>query len=182
MTNKLKLSAPDWCFYKKEFDPPTYYRRVQESGYSAVEMVEPSRWAAAREAGLTILNLAGPGMTEGLNYRENHAALVPEISKAIETAQANKIPHVIIFSGNRKGQPDDEGIKNCEAGIKKMLPLAEKRASPSFSKCSTAPTTPITRRIKAATGLTWLKGYHRRISRYCMIFTTCIKWGRMSCG
>ena len=45
---KLKLSAPDWCFFRKEFKPEEYYRKLLEIGYSAVEMAPPERWKALR--------------------------------------------------------------------------------------------------------------------------------------
>ena len=60
----MRLSAPDWCFVRDGVDPVGYYRALRELGFSAVEMVDPSRWQAARDAGLAILNLSGPGKTE----------------------------------------------------------------------------------------------------------------------
>ena len=33
---------------------------------------------------------------------------------------------VICFSGNRNGMDDETGLKNCAAGIKRLMPLAEK--------------------------------------------------------
>jgi hydroxypyruvate isomerase len=35
--------------------------------------------------------------------------------------------HLICFSGNRDGMDDETGMKNCAAGLKRLLPLAEKR-------------------------------------------------------
>ena len=46
-----------------------------------VEMVPPERHTPARSAGLEILNTAGPGMQKGLNRRENHAELLPQIRR-----------------------------------------------------------------------------------------------------
>jgi hydroxypyruvate isomerase len=34
--------------------------------------------------------------------------------------------NIIAFSGNRNGMDDETGLKNCEAGIKKILAIAEK--------------------------------------------------------
>ena len=85
----LRLSAADWCFFRPGMDPATYYRDLRSYGYDAVEMVPDERFAAARDAGLEILNLAGPGMMEGLNRREHHAKLVPEIRAALQQASDN---------------------------------------------------------------------------------------------
>ena len=123
--SELKQSACDWCFFKKDYEPQAYYRRLKEIGYSGVEMVDPTRWNAARAAGLEIINLAGPGMKIGLNRSENHAQLIPELKKSIATAAANHIPGVIIFSGNRTGLPNELGIKNCIEGIKQVIRDAE---------------------------------------------------------
>ena len=34
--------------------------------------------------------------------------------------------NLICFSGNRKGMDDETGLKNCEEGLKKILPLLKK--------------------------------------------------------
>ena len=34
--------------------------------------------------------------------------------------------NLICFSGSRNGMDDETGLKNCEEGLKKILPLAEK--------------------------------------------------------
>jgi hydroxypyruvate isomerase len=122
----LKLSAPDWCFFRPGMDPSAYYARLREMGACAVEMVSEPRFAAARAEGLEILNLAGPGMMEGLNREANHAALIPEICAVVEQAAAHEIGAVIVFSGNRDGQPADEGLEQVAAGLSLVLPPAER--------------------------------------------------------
>ena len=122
----IKLSAPDWCFFgKAKLKPAAYYGRLRELGITAVEMVDPGRWDAARAAGLEILNLAAPGMEVGLNRLEHHPELLPKIRQAIETAGANGIPQVIVFSGNRAALSDAEGVANCRAGLEDLLDTAD---------------------------------------------------------
>lgn len=118
-------SVSEWCYFKPHYNPTEYYRRLKAIGYQGVEMVDPARWPLARAAGLDILNLIAPGMEKGLNRLENHASLIPEIRKSIATAAANKIPHVVIFSGNRGSLTDDEGVRNCITGIKQFVGDAE---------------------------------------------------------
>ena len=122
----IKLSIPDWCFYPKLGDPAQYYETLASLGVQGVEMVDPARYALARAAGLEILNLSGPGMTKGLNRIENHAELLPQIRDALQHAHDNQIPLVIVFSGNRAGQDDAEGIANCRRGYEKLIPDAER--------------------------------------------------------
>lgn len=125
MSIQPKFSITDWSFFRADFSPEDYYNRLKSLGVSAVEMVPSDRWQVARSSGLQLLNMIGPGMEKGLNRRENHEQLLPEIKQSIDTASAAGIPHVIIFSGNREGQPDDEGIMQCIEGIEAVAPYAE---------------------------------------------------------
>lgn len=122
----IKLSAPDWCFYTKLGDPARYYDTIKELGFDGVEMVDPSRYEAARSAGLEIVTMSGPGMTVGLNHRENHNELIPQLRDAIQHAGDNHIPILIVFSGIRLGQNDAAGIANCHRGFEAVLPEAER--------------------------------------------------------
>ncbi|MFA6294085.1 MAG: sugar phosphate isomerase/epimerase family protein [Victivallales bacterium] len=124
---KIKFSAADWSYVAKSgLTPEKYYSELRKIGYEAVEMTSPANMKAARDAGLQIINMGAPGMTKGLNRLENHAELLPQIRNTISEAKKEKIPYVIIFSGNREGQPDAEGIKNCITGIEKVIGDASK--------------------------------------------------------
>ncbi len=122
----LKQSVPDWCFYRESDDPITYYQRLKMIGFEGVEMLPPERWAAARQAGLKLVNIAAPGMQAGLNRLENHASLIPQIEELIEVAKANQIEHIIIFSGNRDGQPDEESLRNTIQAGNRLASTAER--------------------------------------------------------
>jgi len=122
----LKLSAPDWCFLKPGITPATHYAKVKALGYGAVEMVAPENRAAARAAGLEILNLCAPGMQRGLNRLEHHAEQIPAIRACIDEAATAGIPQVIVFSGNRDGQPDAEGQANCITALRTLAREAAK--------------------------------------------------------
>lgn len=121
-----KLSAPDWCFLKSGTTPAAHYARLKALGYDAVEMVSPANRAAAKAAGLAIVNLGAPGMQKGLNRRAHHAELLPQIRICIADAAANGIPQVIVFSGNREGQPDAEGQAACIEALRALAPDAGK--------------------------------------------------------
>jgi hydroxypyruvate isomerase len=115
---KLLHSVPDWTAFGRQTLPAEgYYRRLRQIGFAAVEMVQPERWPAARAAGLKILNLIGPGMTAGLNRREHHAELLRALRAAIDTAARNDIAQVIVFSGNRACQSDEEGLAAVVEGL-----------------------------------------------------------------
>jgi hydroxypyruvate isomerase len=122
----MRLSAPDWCFFRDGVDPATYYRALCDLGFTGVEMVDPSRWPAARAAGLAILNMSGPGKTVGLNRLGLHAELLPAIRQEIAVAREAMIPHVILFSGNRDGQDDAVGRANVVSALKALAGDAER--------------------------------------------------------
>jgi hydroxypyruvate isomerase len=122
----LPQSVPDWCFFKPGMDARTYYARLSAIGYAAAELVDPGRWAAAKAAGLPVVNLPAPGMQDGMNNAANHAALLPQIRASMEQAKAHDIPQVILFSGNRKGQPDEVSLQSCLAASKELAHDAER--------------------------------------------------------
>ncbi|HOX06732.1 MAG TPA: TIM barrel protein [Planctomycetota bacterium] len=122
---RLRQSAAEWCFFQKQHRPETYYRRLAEIGFAGVEMVDPARWEAARGAGLELVNLSGPGMTDGFNRLERHAALLPEVRAAIARAAAGGVGQVIVFSGNRGALGLEEGRKNCVRALKELARTAE---------------------------------------------------------
>jgi hydroxypyruvate isomerase len=122
----LPQSVPDWCFLKEGVDASSYYARLKSLGYAGVEIVDPKRWDAARAAELSIVNLAAPGMQDGMNKESNRTALVAQIRECLSTASANGIPHVIVFSGNRQGQDDDEGLRHCTTVCAELARDAER--------------------------------------------------------
>ncbi len=122
---EIKLSAPDWCFYRKEFDPEIYYRKLRASGYCAVEMAPVERRDALRNAGLKLINISAPGMRTGLNNLDNHSSLIPQIINTINLAAESGIPNVIIFSGNRENITDSDGLDNCKQAVEKLLAAAQ---------------------------------------------------------
>lgn len=122
----LKFSVADWCFLKSGMEPADYYSGLHALGYGAVEFVPQERWATARAAGLSVLNLGAPGMQDGINRVENHERLLPEIRATIATAQENHIPQVVVFSGNRTdGVSDDVGWENCRVALTELAKDAE---------------------------------------------------------
>jgi hydroxypyruvate isomerase len=125
----LKLCVADWCFFSQAGLPPeAFYARIRDLGYEAAEMVAPTRLEAARGAGLRIANLTlfGECMPRGLNRREEHPRLLPRIRAALAEAAAEDIGAVIVFSGNRLGQPDAEGLENCRVALSALAPEAER--------------------------------------------------------
>ena len=103
-----------------------FAKRVADMGFVAIEMAPEDRWEAIRAAGLAIPIIGGhQSLTDGLNKRDNHERIASELRASIRKAAANGIPSLILFSGNRNGLPDDEGIAICAEGIRRVIADAE---------------------------------------------------------
>jgi hydroxypyruvate isomerase len=62
----------------------------------------------------------------GFNRLEHHDKLVKGFEETIPKVAEAGFPNIICFSGNRGGMPDEQGIENCVAGVKRVVPVAEK--------------------------------------------------------
>lgn len=122
---QLRQTLADWCMGDAR-EAPEYYRRVAEIGFVGIEMAEPEHWDAVRAAGLELVNICAEGMEWGLNRRDEHAAILPEIRASIDLAATNGIAQVVVFSGNRRGSTDSDGIANCVHGLEQVVGDAER--------------------------------------------------------
>jgi hydroxypyruvate isomerase len=58
---------------------------------------------------------------------ENHDKFVAGFERLIPLAAEAGFPNIICFSGNRRGQSDEDGLKNCAIGLKRVMALAEEK-------------------------------------------------------
>jgi len=122
---KIRHSVCRWCYGKIALDD--LCRAVAEMGGSSVELLDEPDWATPKKHGLVCAVANGPGgIPKGWNRVEHHDALVKKTEELLPKVAAAGIPNTIVFSGNREGQADAEGAKNCIAGLKRIAPLAEK--------------------------------------------------------
>jgi hydroxypyruvate isomerase len=121
---RLKQSVCRWCYAKIPMDD--FCRQAAEIGLSGIDLVEPDDWPTVRKYGLVPTITTGMAkIPDGWSRVESHERLEQEIRARIAGAAAAKVPNVITFSGNRKGQPDDEGKANCIAGLRRVSKYAE---------------------------------------------------------
>ncbi len=69
---------------------------------------------------------AGLGIERGFNDPALHDELVKSFEEVIPQVAEAGYKQIICFSGNRRGLDDEQGIKNCAAGLKRLMPIAEK--------------------------------------------------------
>jgi hydroxypyruvate isomerase len=102
---------------------------VKKIGFSAIDLVGPKDWPTLQKYTIysSMCYTAGENsLTKGWNDPSQHARLVRDFTEIIPLMVKAGYKDVITFSGNRNGMDDATGLKNCAAGLKQVLPLAEK--------------------------------------------------------
>ncbi|MBN8246209.1 MAG: TIM barrel protein [Verrucomicrobia bacterium] len=126
LKGRIHHSVCKWCYPKVPLDDLARWGR--EHGLTSIELLSVEEIPTVQKHGLTCAMVSGipGGITKGLNRAENHAAIQEWF--ALTAPQVSKLGcrNVICFSGNRAGQSDEEGLKVCAEGLRKLLPTAEK--------------------------------------------------------
>ncbi len=121
----IRQSLAWWCF-GRHAAPEVLIKRAKEIGYEGVEMVPQELWGQVRAGGLRVVTEGGHnGISSGFNRLENHDRVEKEILLKLELAKANDVHALIVFSGERKGMSDEEGLKNTIIGLKRVAKAAE---------------------------------------------------------
>ncbi len=115
-----------WCYESIPLED--LCKAAKNIGLSSVELVGPAEWPMLKKYGLTSAMPwgAGMGIPKGFNDPQYHDALIKSYEEVIPQAAAAGFKQIICFSGNRNGLDDEQGIKNCAIGLKKLMPVAEK--------------------------------------------------------
>jgi len=121
---RLKQSVCYWCFDRIELE--AFARHVAAMGIRSIELVPPEKWSILKRHGLICALTPSHGFVEGWNRKENHAMCEEKVKQAIDATAAAGFPSVITFSGFRKGMPDDVGLENTVAGLKRVIGYAER--------------------------------------------------------
>lgn len=122
---RIKQSLAWWAF-ARNIEPDKLIAEAKRIGYEGVEMCPQELWPKVVEAGLRIVTLGGHrSLTDGLNRKENHDRIEQELKNSIELAVQWNIPVLIVFSGNRGGISEEEGLKNTVDGLRRVAKTAE---------------------------------------------------------
>ncbi len=118
---KLRQSVCWWCF-EKALDPEAFAKGIARIGFEGVELVPEELHGLMKSAGLKIVTHRGQSSLErGWNDRANHDDLEKEFLTSLETAEAQQIPVLIVFSGNRYGVRDDTGARITAEGLSRIV-------------------------------------------------------------
>ena len=102
---------------------------MKDMGLKAIDLLKPDEWPVIKKYGLecSMCYIRGEvSLTKGFNNPAYHAQLVKEYLETIPLVAEAGFKNLICFSGNRNGMDDKTGLDNCVAGLKKIMPLAEK--------------------------------------------------------
>src|SRR5262245_35357149 len=120
----IKQSICRWCYNSIKLEKLT--EEAKKIGYQSIELLGPEEIKKVKEFGLTCAVMrCKSGIVSGLNRKENHDRIVKELHEDIDFAVAEGIPNVLTMSGNRRKMPDDEGLANCAAALKRVVGYAE---------------------------------------------------------
>lgn len=122
---RIRQSVSRWCYEKIPLDTLCAY--AKEIGLSGVDLLRPPEYEVPRRYGLvcTLATVPGVEITEGFNRIENHAMIEEKLRAALPLAAKAGIERVVVFSGNRRGMNDDEGLKNTILGLKRVRKIGE---------------------------------------------------------
>jgi hydroxypyruvate isomerase len=132
--SRINHSFCRWCYNSISLE--NLCVAAKDIGIASIELVMPEDLPILKKYGLTCAMISFPtaitpeGVEVGriekaFNRLEHHETLVEIYEPHMRAAAAAGAKQVICFSGNREGLSDDEGMKNCAIGLRRLLPLAE---------------------------------------------------------
>lgn len=126
LKGRVRHSACRWCYGKIPLEE--FVKAAKEIGLAAIDLLTVEEIPVARQHGLTCAMVAGVpgGIARGLNRLENHDKIVAWFEQTAPRVAELGCRNMIVFSGNRAGLGDDEGLRNCATGIKRLLSVLEK--------------------------------------------------------
>jgi hydroxypyruvate isomerase len=121
----FRHSVSRWCFAGVSL--PDLCIAAKEYGIESIELLDPAEWGEVQKMGLTCAMANGTTtIAKGMNRLEHHDAYVESMTERIKACANAGLPNVIVFSGNRAGMSDEQGLENCAVGLKRMMSVAEK--------------------------------------------------------
>src|SRR3954452_10880476 len=118
---RLKQSVCRWCYSKIPIED--FARESARLGLRSIDLPADTELDVIRKYGLLPTMLQGATtIADGFNRKENHTGIENRFRDIVARAVEYKSPSIIVFSGNRRGMSDDEGLENCVTGVKKVMP------------------------------------------------------------
>ena len=121
---RIKQSVCRWCYSKVPVED--FAKECARLNVQSVDLADAKEWPVYKKFGL-VPTMIGGGTTipDGFNRKENHAGIAERFAQAVKPGSEVGSPSLIVFSGNRKGMSDEEGLENCVIGVKQVMSMAE---------------------------------------------------------
>lgn len=126
LKGRINHSVCKWCYEKIPLD--TFCTAGKKIGLQSVELLTVDDFPTLKKHDLICAMVSGVpgGITKGLNRIENHDKIVEHFESTLPKVAEAGFPNAICFSGNREKMSDEEGLKNCATGLKRIMATAEK--------------------------------------------------------
>ena len=122
---RLRQSVARWCFAKTPI--ADLCAAAKAMGLVGIDLLGPDEWEVPKQYGLTCtMGNSWGTIPVGFNRLEHHDKLVADGEAYIPRAAAAGVRKIVVFSGNRAGLGDAEGIANCITGLTRLMPTAER--------------------------------------------------------
>jgi len=126
LKGRIRHSVCRWCYSKIPLED--LCQASKDIGLESIDLVEVKDFPVLKKHGLTCAMVTGVpgGIVSGLNRPEHHDRIVKFFEETLPACADFGAPNAICFSGNRAGMGDDQGLENCAACLKRIVPIAEK--------------------------------------------------------
>jgi hydroxypyruvate isomerase len=121
---RIQQSVVPWCF--KPMPPEELIEHSKKLGLKSVELIDPKYWPLLKERGMTCAIAGSHGFSKGFANLDEHDECIKQLTERIEVCAQFGVRRVITFSGFQKNNSPEQARKNFIAGLKKILPVAEK--------------------------------------------------------
>ena len=118
-----------------KWSPEQFLQNAQSLGVVGVELFPVEHWSLLKKYNLVCAATKSHTFIRGMNNKNHHTECLATLEKAIDATAAAGFPNVMTFTGfadtsdqkNGSKVSSEEGMENCIAGYKKIVPLAEKK-------------------------------------------------------
>ena len=126
LKGNINHSVSPWCYHELTLDQLCEVSK--QMGITGIDLCGPKDWPILQKHGMysPMCNGAEINLTDGFGDTQFHDTLVKSYTEMIPLVAKNGYKNLICFSGSRRGKDSETGWKNCEEGLKRILPIAEK--------------------------------------------------------
>ncbi len=129
LKGNIRHSISRWCYQNIPLEE--LCQICKDLGIESIELTGPDEWKVMQKYGITSAMgqtawPKGTGLPNFWNNPKNHDVLVETYTQLIPQAKDAGVTNLICFSGNRNGLTEYQGLLNCQKGLKRIMPLAEK--------------------------------------------------------